>query len=150
MCLHEDESTVSGPAEMTATPVIDFDAELAMFTEESHTGGVIGRPPNIVSANADDLLWEHAGDCVRISCMRVNSADGRKEGWLTGDSGASASQDAGTTSRSGGPPNMEQFSQEAQRILVPDRIWDGIGRRVSAELTGPHQPNQGTRAYTMK
>ncbi|KAK8069083.1 hypothetical protein PG994_005699 [Apiospora phragmitis] len=129
--LQEDGSTASGGPEMIAAPVLDFDAELAMFTEE---------PPSMSGANSDDLVWEHAGDCVRISCMRISSADGRKEGWLTpsntSDPGASASQHACATTRRNEQLNMEQFSREAHKILVPGRIWDGIeGRGARGGIT---------------
>ena len=147
---HEDESTASGAAEMTAAPVADFDAELAMFTDEPHTEGVTEPPPSIIGANADDLVWENAGDGVRISCVRINSDDGRKEGWLTGNPGAGASQVASTSTRNNLPPNMEQFAQEAHRILVPGRIWDGVGRRASEEMTRPCRPGYGSRGYTMR
>ncbi|KAK8085322.1 hypothetical protein PG997_006593, partial [Apiospora hydei] len=139
--LQEDESTASGGPETTAAPVLDFDAELAIFTEESRTGGVTEPPPSINGTNSDDLVGEHAGNCARVRCMNISSADGRKEGWLTsnidnpGDSGASTSPPACATPRRIGQGNMEQFRRESQRILVPGRIWDGIGRGGSEETT---------------
>ncbi|KAK6840580.1 hypothetical protein PG995_016334 [Apiospora arundinis] len=148
--LHENGSTASGTPEMTAGPVVDFDAELAMFSDEPHSPGVTEPPPSINGANADDLVWENARDGVQIRCVKISSADGRKEGWLTGESGADASQNAGSTEIRDGPPNMQQFSEEAQRILVPGRIWDGIGRRNSSEMTQPGRPGPMFRGFTMK
>ncbi|KAK8052854.1 hypothetical protein PG996_012155 [Apiospora saccharicola] len=137
--LQEDGSTASGGPDMTAAPVLDFDAELAIFTEEPSTGGVTEPPPtSIDGTNSNDLVWESAGDCVRISCMRISSADGRKEGWLTandGDPGASTSQHVCTVPRRPGYQNMEQFRKESQRILVPGRIWDGNGRIATEDMT---------------
>ncbi|KAK8044641.1 hypothetical protein PG993_004665 [Apiospora rasikravindrae] len=126
---------------MAAAPVLDFDAELAMFTEEPRTGGVTEPPPSINGADFEDLVEGHARDGVRVSCVKISSADGRKEGWLTsstgdpGESAASANPLACATPRRTGQGNMEQFRRESQRILVPGRIWDGKGRGSGEEIT---------------
>lgn len=136
--LQEGGSTASRGLEMTAAPVLDFDAELAMFTEEPRAGGVAEPPPSINGTAPDGLVCEAAGDCERISCVRITSADGRKEGWLTSnddDPGASETQHVTAAARRTGQPNMEQFRKEAQRILVPGRIWDGRGRIAGEEIT---------------
>ncbi|KAK7932422.1 hypothetical protein PG985_003134 [Apiospora marii] len=137
--LQEDRSAGSGGPEMTAAPVLDFDAELAMFTDEPRTGCVVESPPTgINGTNSDGTIWEGAGGCARTSCMNISSADGRKEGWLTSnddDPGASNSQHVCGPPRRPGYGNMEQFRRESQRILVPGRIWDGRGRCTSEVIT---------------
>lgn len=71
-------------------------------------------------------------------CIRLNSKDGRDEGWLRRESGGTGVHAGPSTSEpttSAGGVTLQQLRQDPREILVPDRIWDG--KRRSHEETSP-------------
>ena len=86
-------------------------------------------------------------------CIRLNSKDGREEGWLRAagsePSGAGANAPPGgedLTASARGGVTLQQLRQDPREILVPDRIWDGKRRSHEEPSPGDTPPSLETQA----
>lgn len=95
------------------------------------------------------------GDDIEVNrliagrCIRLDSKDGRAEGWLRardsepGDTGTQTVAGTGDPIASTRGVTLQQLRQDPREILVPDRIWDG--KRRSHESPGPSDTPRSSR-----